>query len=448
MRPVSVRRSLRLGACVTAAAGLLTAGFVAPASAATSQTDQLWVAAPSELALPLGTDGGEPRSRTLAVGLYHDNGNFTVTDGKVTVDISGVADIAKVTWPRNCAPTGTTAVCDVPGIPLGGGDLGEQVPLTVRAADGAASGAQGRITYEATAVGGPDGTLTAPRDSFSTTLTVGSGPDLAIADIPRIEHATPGDTRTIPFKLTNNGNESAHGFTVKLMSTYGLRKLTEYDACTSTPRDGGDVSPISHTTCSFDRELAPGESFELPAPLRVELARHALNERLDISVEPGAGAQDLKSEDNYRSVLIDADNTADFSVTGAPVSGAAGETVTARVTFANNGPGWVGNLGSGDAVATLSLIVPKGTTVTGVPEGCEPRTLSGGFLSRPTGAPRYDCDLPYWVLENTKRSYDFSLRVDTVVPGATGSVSLLPPFGEKLPHDPNAANNTAVVTVN
>ncbi|MFF9581443.1 CARDB domain-containing protein [Streptomyces achromogenes] len=445
---------LRSGAAVAVAAGLLTAGLAAPASADEDppQTDQLWINEPYEQTLPLATDGGQPQDRTLGVGIYHDNENFTVTDGKLTVDVSGLAGVAEVTWPDNCTPSGTSAVCDIPVVPTIGGDYEDQVFLTVRAADGAAVGARGRITYEATATGGPDGTLTAPHESFGTTLTVGAGPDLVIDPVASIEKGQPGDERTIPFKVTNKGNESANGFTVKLYASYGLTDLTRYDACEYTTTNGDDSAPSNRAICTFDQVLAPGDSFELPEPLTVRLAPHALNERLDIDVEPGSGAQDLDSDNDYVVLQIGADNTADFAVTGDAISGAAGETATAELTFKNNGPAWLGNLGSGDPVAEVRLIVPKGTTVTGVPSGCYPRTLDGGYYPNRTGAPRYDCDMPYWVLENTQRTFAFSVRVDTVVPGATGAVSIHPPYGRfgqyPFAFDPDLTNNTAVVTVN
>ncbi|MFE9768227.1 hypothetical protein ACFYPC_27540 [Streptomyces sp. NPDC005808] len=455
MRVFSAGRPVRLrsGAAVAVAAGLLAAGLAAPALADEEpQTDQLWINEPYEQTLPLGYDGGEPQSRTLGVGLYHDNQNFTVTDGRLTVDVSDLADLAEVTWPDNCTPSGMSAVCDIPVVTAIGGDYEDQVFLTVRAADGAEVGAQGRISYEATATGGPDGTLTAPHESFETTLTVGSGPDLAIAPVAGIEDGQPGDVRTIPFKITNTGNESANGFTVKLYASYGLTDLTRYDACTYTTTDGSDYAPSNTAVCTFDQVLAPGDSFELPEPLTVRLAPQALTERLDIDVEPGDGAQDLDSENDYRILQIGADNTADFSVTGDTISAAAGETATAELTFKNNGPAWLGNLGSGDPVAEVRLIVPAGTEVTGVPSGCSPRTLAGGYYENKTGAPRYDCSLRYWVLEDTQRTFVFSVRVDTVVPGATGAVSIHPPFGEfgqyPFEFDPDLTNNTAVLAVN
>ncbi|MER5197066.1 hypothetical protein [Streptomyces sp. NPDC002884] len=430
---------------------LLTAGVAAPAFAADDppQTDQLWIKKPYQHTLPLGIDGGQPQSRTLGVGIYHDNGNFTVTDGRLTVDVSELAGVAEVTWPDNCTPSGASAVCDIPVVPTTGAD---QVLLTVRAADGAEVGAQGRITYEATATGGPDGTLTAPHESFETTLTVGSGPDLAIAPLDDIKDAQPGDERTIPFKVTNNGNESANGFTVTFHTSYGLTDLTRYDACTYTAAEDNGYPPTATAHCTFDQVLAPGDSFELPEPLTVRLTPRALAERFDIDVEPSAGAQDLDPRNDYTALQIRAVNTADFSVTGDAISGAAGETATAELTFKNNGPAWLGHLGSGDPVAVVRLIVPPGTKVTGVPSGCYPHTLDGGYYPRPAGAPRYDCYLPYWVLEDTQRTFAFPVRIDTVVPGATGAVSIHPSFGEfgeyENTFDPDLTNNTAVLAVN
>ncbi|MET9173483.1 hypothetical protein ABZX64_20835 [Streptomyces misionensis] len=447
MRADSVRRALRLGACTTLAAGLVTLGLAtAPAFAATEpETDQLWITAPYEPTLPLGIDGGTPPTRTLDVRLNHDNDHFTVTDGRLTVDASGLAGVAEITWPDNCTPSGATAVCDVPEVPVTG-NTGGEVHLEVRAADGAAAGARGRITFEATATGGPDGTLTAPQDSFDTTVTIASGPDLGLTTGGAVKDAQPGSTQTLPFTLTNHGNETAHGFTVTMTASYGVRYLSTYDSCVYTTSSGDEYAPMSYATCTFHQDLAPGASFELPEPLRVELTPHALQERVDISAQP-IGATDLGGYDDYAVLAIGADNTADFSATGAAVTGAAGETVTAALTFRNNGPAWLGNLGSGDPVADVRLIVPAGTTVTGVPEDCVPRTLSGGYYPNRTGAPRYDCSLPYWVLENTERSFPFKLRIDTVVPGATGEVGIHPPFGE-FAHDPDTTNNTAALTVN
>ena len=452
MRPDSARRAGRLGACVAAAAGLLTVGIAIPASAdePVDQTDQLWIHAPSEQNLPVGGGSdGEAQSRSLDIGLYHDNNNFTVTDGRLSVDISGIAGVAEVTWPDNCTPSGTTAVCDVPEVPIIDDNYSKQVHLTVRAAENAAVGAHGRITYGAVATGGPTGTLEAPLDSFDTTLTLSGGPDLSLGDIAPVKNAQPGSTHTVPFTLTNKGDERSEGFSVRMLASYGLDLVTRYPECTYLTTDGEGYAPMAEATCTFDQVLEPGDSFTLPEPMRVTLASHAYAERLDISVEPGNGATDLADEDNYTVARLDAVNTADFEARGARVAGAADDTVTAAPGFRNNGPAWLGNLGSGDPVAVLDFTVPEGVTVTAVPDDCEPRTLGGGYYPKRTGAPRYACELPYWTLPDTAHAFPFKLRIDQVVPDATGKVVLRPSFGSApFPFDPNPENNTAEVVVN
>ncbi|SCF93434.1 hypothetical protein GA0115255_111743 [Streptomyces sp. Ncost-T6T-2b] len=89
MRPVPVHPFVRFGAAAVATAGILLAGLSVPASA--TESDQLWIDAPSEKSLQTGAEAGTP----VEVGLYHDNDNFTVTDGRLTVDTSGLAG-----WPR------------------------------------------------------------------------------------------------------------------------------------------------------------------------------------------------------------------------------------------------------------------------------------------------------------------------------------------------------------
>ncbi|MFE5366500.1 hypothetical protein [Streptomyces mirabilis] len=80
-------------------------------------------------------------------------------------------------------------------------------------------------------------------------------------------------------------------------------------------RTGGDeYAPMTDATCTFDQVLAPGDSFELPAPLQLAIARHALNDRLDISVDPADGATDLASRDNYAALQIGTDTTNNTAV--------------------------------------------------------------------------------------------------------------------------------------
>ena len=182
MSSVSAGRLLRRGACAGAVGALLLSGLASGAAFADDepQTDQLWIQAPYDQTVTVAPDGGTAQYRTLALGLSHDNDNFTVTDGHLTVDVSGLAGVAEVAWPDTCTPNGagTVAVCDIGDVPTR--DSAE-VRLKVRAVAGAALGAQGTIKYSADATGGPDGTLTAP-EGTETPVTVRSGPDLGTAE--------------------------------------------------------------------------------------------------------------------------------------------------------------------------------------------------------------------------------------------------------------------------
>ncbi|MET9427275.1 hypothetical protein [Streptomyces sp. NPDC003036] len=439
-------RTVRLGAAGVAAAGLVTVGMATPALA---DSDQLWIVAPYEAVVPTAAGPGqEPATRTLGLGLYHDHSGFQVTDGRLTVDVSGLTGVADVVWPENCAPSGTTAVCSVPEVPLTGIT---SVPLQIRAAADAAAGASGRITYSATAATTMEGgQLTAP-EGYETTVKVGAGPDLVVERPAPVEGVQPGSTVPVPFSVVNNGNQPANGLQATFYVTRGLDLGTVDPRCTSTPvGEGGPVKPVTRVDCAFDDVLAPGGSFTLPEPLRATVASYALNERVDLNVSARGGAEDLAPEDNGAVVEVRAVNTADFAVRGAKVSGAAGETVKAALTFRNRGPAWIANLGSGDPVGLVDLTVPQGATVTSVPENCQPRTLDGSWYEGgPAGAPRYVCDLPMWVAENQTVTFPFELRIDTVIAGSAGTVALKPPYGtQPLPFDPNHRNDTSKLVLN
>ncbi|WP_406450493.1 hypothetical protein OH768_05190 [Streptomyces sp. NBC_01622] len=446
MRSVSVGRLLRRGACAGAVGALVLAGLGSGAAFADDepQTDQLWIQAPYDQSVTVAPAGGTAQYRTLTLGLSHDNDNFTVTDGRLTVDVSGLTGVAEVAWPDNCTPNGagTVAVCDTGDVPT---RYSAQVQLKVRAAAGAAVGAQGAIEYSAEATGGPDGTLTAPEGNAETPVTVRSGPDLGIGAPQDATGVAPGTELTVPFAVTNTGNETAHGFTVQMYATYGLDVVTRYPQCAYTEPDvGGTYMPMTHATCTFDTDIAPGATVELPAPLRLTVTDHALFDRFDYEIEPVGGITDLDSSDNSRAWSIDADNTADFAAHGTEVSGAAGDTVTAAFRFTNAGPAWVGNVGSGDPVATIDFYLPEGTTATSVPDSCETAWTSG---DDPT-IGHYACSLRMWAKPDLDISFPFQLRIDRVVPDATGHVIVHPHGDKPVVFDPDSANNTAEVVVN
>ncbi|MFE9878087.1 hypothetical protein [Streptomyces sp. NPDC005784] len=446
MSSLSVGRVLRRGLCAGAVGALVVTGLGSGvAFADEAQSDQLWIHAPYDQTVTVAPDGGTAQYRPLALGLYHDNGNFTVTEGRLTVDASGLAGVAEVAWPDNCTPndTGTVAVCDTGDVPT---RYSAQVQLKVRAAAGAALGAQGVIEYSAEATGGPDGTLVARAGNAETSVTVGSGPDLGISAPQSVTDVSPGTSLTVPSSVTNTGNETAHGFSVKMRATNGLQVVTRYSECTYTgPDDGGLYTDMTYVTCSFDTDVAPGATVELSEPLRLTVTGHALYERFDYNVKPAGDATDLSTADNSRAWSIDADNTADFAVQGTEVSGAAGDIVTGAFRFVNHGPAGVANVSSGDPAAVIDFYLPEGTTATSVPRAC--RTAWTSDDAPDIG--HYVCALLTWATPDLEISFPFQLRIDRVVPDATGRVVARPgPGGTYFAFDPDTTNNSAKVIVN
>ncbi|MFF5975498.1 hypothetical protein ACFY7C_28720 [Streptomyces sp. NPDC012769] len=445
-KPLTGRRIARLGACA-AAAGLVAVGMTA--TPALADSDQLWIAAnPYELVLPNVVDGTQQAPAvTLALGLYHDNPSHRVTDGRLTVDISGLAGIAEVTWPENCAPAGTTAVCSLPEVPV---NSSTPVKLQVRAVAGAADGATGRISYQAEATTTAEGgELTAAENG--TDFRVASGPDLVLDRPAPVTGVTPGSTVPVGLSVANHGNRPAEGVQFSLYVTRGLELTGLPQQCTGTPIGEGTIKPITRYDCAFADVVPPGGTFTLPEPPSAKVAPYALAERVDIGVQPGGGAEDLQPEGNGAVLDVTAVNTADFAVRGARLTAEAGRTVTVPVTFRNRGPAWVANLTSGDPVADVDVTVPRGATATAVPDACEPRTADGGWWESEvrTGAPRYLCRLPMWVAEQQTVTFPFALRIDTVVTGAKGAVVLKPPYGDTpLPFDPNRKNDQAKIVLN
>ncbi|MER5401942.1 hypothetical protein [Streptomyces sp. NPDC002599] len=443
MSSLSVGRVLRRGLCAGAVGALVLAGLgsgVAFAGGA-AQSDELGIQAPQDATVTVAPEGGTAQYRTLDLGLFHSNRDNTVTDGRLTVDVSGLGGVAEVAWPDNCAPdeAGTVAVCDIGDVRA---PYRPAVRLKLRADAEAALGTQGAIEYSAEATGGPDGTLVAPSGSARTSVTVGSGTDLGVSAAQDVTGVAPGSGLTVPSSVTNTGNETAHGFKLALWVTYGLDVTTRYPQCTYTGMNSG----FTYVACSFDTDVLPGATVELPEPLRLAVTGHALHERIDYGVQPADETiVDLDSSDNSRTWHIDADNTADFAMKGTEVSGAAGDTVTTAFRFVNHGPAWVGDVTSGDPLVAIDFYLPEGTTATSVPRTC--RTTRA-----PGDAPdvvHYVCTLPTWTTPDLDVSFPFELRVDRVVPDATGRVVARPyAGGGSLAFDPDPTNNSAEVVVN
>ncbi|USQ89165.1 hypothetical protein NFX46_38745 [Streptomyces phaeoluteigriseus] len=464
----TTRRTRRALVPVLAASALLTLGTAGPAAA---DSDQLWTYSdPYELILPGAYEDGSAPERTVALQVSHDNIANPVGTGHLTVDAGELAAFVKITWPANCAAdTSVTAVCDIPS--LTGTDRVTAAELKVSALPDAPDGAVGTLRYTAVA-----GDMTSYPGE--TRVTVGNGPDLALSQSPRQDGVTPGTLISAPATLSNNGNRTAEGVLLRLSASRGLAYTERPANCEYL-----DTEVSTQALCVLDETLAPGDSITLANPLKAR--RNALYERYDYSVEPysaealeaaragrtytpGTGAEldpapaqtprtatataavpDLDPQDNSRSVIIHATNTADLRLIGSRVEGAVGETVRADITVKNRGPAWVASLGAGEPVATVDVRIPAGATVTARPDDCYALTADGEWVEEQLGAPRYRCTTPIYLNERATHTFPFDLRIDSAT-RSTASVAIdndqyEPPIRA---YDPDLTNNSARNVVN
>ncbi|MGW2378592.1 hypothetical protein [Streptomyces sp. NPDC001658] len=427
-------------------------------------SDQLWIGVPYETVLPGPDTDGSTRERTLEVRITHDNLDNDVPAGRLSVDASEIASFAVVSWPANCRPeTPTKAVCDVPAMPAGM----EGVPaalIGLRALPDADLSASGIVRYTATA-----GELSAA--DTETRITVGNGPDLGLSQAPWQRGLTPGTDHTVRATVANNGNRAVERTLLWVYSSYGLRFKERHANCEY--REGATGTGA---LCVLDEAVAPGQRYDLVT--RLGIGRNALYERFDHSVLPysdaaleeargdytwtrGAGPEldllpvtgqraaadedDVDLSDNYRAVVLDAKNSADLKLTGNRMRGAAGDTVTARMTVLNRGPAWVASLGAGSPVAVVRFQAPAGTSVVGLPEDCWTQPPSEEGPSEAT----YFCGTPIYLHDKASYTFKVQLRIDKVIRGARAVVETI--RDSELPverFDPNLRNNVSAIVVN
>ncbi|MDN5383228.1 hypothetical protein QEP66_14220 [Streptomyces sp. LB8] len=430
----------RLGAHALCAAAALGAALLgaAPASAT---SDKLGVEAPKEVTLSIAPGSYQE----ISFGLYHTYGDYRVVNGTLALDLSELAGAAEVSLPESCylPEPATIAVCDIWEVgALGGTYDGPQFTIGLRTLEGAPAGAALSIGYRGQAeTNGPEDVL---RTGWgSTSVKVESvppppSPDLSLSEPTPTGPVTPGTSLTVPVTFTNKGDAAAEGFRLRVWNSYGLEAAADYAGCAWTPPVLGveDLLPGGLLDCTFDTVVEPGTTVTLPEPLRFTVASHALFERLDVGVEPLGSTQDRHPEDNVSSALITAENTADFTVRGDEVTGAAGEKVTATIEFRNQGPAWSANIGTGDPVGTITVTAPAGTTVVSAPESCQAESSS-----------TYRCELRHWVNPQERIRFPFELRVDRVIPNATGTV-VLRPSPQQAPYAPQPHNNRAELVIN
>ncbi|WP_329208203.1 peptidase [Streptomyces sp. NBC_00683] len=478
MTRLSPRTALRRTAGGLAAAGLLAAGSLAVGAPAQAADPAFTLGGPAETALHPYPATGSPQKTSLGFTVSNPVQDEDGYQGEVTytLDLSGIAGIADIDIAEDtgadCEITGATAVCHDYGVYAG---LSTIADFDLTAAEGGKDGASGTIEV----TGSADGVTFVP---FSTKVTIG-GPDLVMKQLPFKQQLEPGDVQPAPITFANRGTTAADGVLLTLMYSRGLEIPERYANCEyngeagEEPQDG---FAWSTALCSVEGSYEPGATYTLAVPLSVKATERAyydtfiyrINEdsaaqrsaqRAGAPFTRGTGPQlalkkvtssarsgDLNPWDNQQEADFRTENTADFVATGGKGAGSVGETVTARIGFRNDGPAWIGNIRSGEPVATVDLTVPRGAEVTGKPDSCQGVTAAGKYREEQLGAPRYVCDSAMTVRDGAEISLPFDLKITEVIPGSAGKVDVRNTWlsDPDLPFDPAPGNNTAQMVLN
>jgi LPXTG-motif cell wall-anchored protein len=121
----------------------------------------------------------------------------------------------------------------------------------------------------------------------------------------------------------------------------------------------------------------------------------------------------------------------------------------------NNGPAALISTSGGSSAAEFVFTVPIGTETVSVPSGCDGliKGSDGTYVraKAKTGLDTYACQIPEDFLGvGASSTVEFGLKINTVTPDATGTVSFHDPARTPTdpPADANPANDRALVIIN
>ncbi|MDG4823262.1 LPXTG cell wall anchor domain-containing protein [Asanoa sp. WMMD1127] len=441
-------------------AGLAVAGaFVAATAPAAHAAPNLRVEAMGTLVAPdssspaymfVGSDEGLTGTVTVTVDSSALDGAY------VSVENSG--------W-RCDTTTGALIHCE---LPAGEDSYGEILDYQVHGKGDAKPGDEGSITFTVEAGGA--------KAFGKTVVTVAEPSDLAVAETVTVP-GLPGGVAHANQPLANIGQSTVEGTVLLLQPEYRTLYDGNFENCTSYAE--------YFAVCTFDEPLAPGTNYRLSEdlPFRVDKAARtgavfhsfavwlteaewALIEDAwitdDVDPKPGTGDPlrlekvansqrvpqvDVDGYNNFSSIdiKVGGDNRADLAAVGATAAGAAGATVAVQPSVKNLGPAALELLANEHIDPVIRITIPEGTTAVEASGDCAPYGAGDEWLDweklGTPGAKEYGC-LAYELNPGDTWQYFFTLKIDKVVPDATGAITV------KVDGDPNAANDTAAIVVN
>ncbi|MEW1682058.1 hypothetical protein [Streptomyces sp. NPDC093594] len=413
--------------------------------------------------LSLHSDNGDPTEPQVDLRLdvpgtpFEGDGEVPpvhLGDYTVRIDARGLKGVAKADLP--CDADGLVAVCS--GHDLYAGTTYNRVGgIRLDLADDSEAGDAGKIVV----TGEGEGLDFRP---LTIDVRVG-GPELLNRELSLPKTLKAGETFEPPLGVMNVGGLPAEGTVLRLYGSRGLSFPDGFGNCSSSVVDTGPLlRQHTEVLCTFPGILEAGVAYSLAGPVRVKTADFALHDIFSYSfrpLEPGeaktlhrgegrrqgsgpdltlqrAGEADPAQYTKYAELDLPTTNTYDLELTGASASGRAGDTVTAEIGFANNGPAWISALRSGGEPFSFTVVAPEGATVTSAPEECRTVTVDGSV-------PGHRCSVATPLREDARLTFPFELRVDRVVEGAKGKVAM-PDWDNPFDSDP--ANDTAWIVLN
>lgn len=351
-----------------------------------------------------------------------------------------------------------------------------------------ADGAWAVVKASAAVPVGTEGTVTAifkgeghPAFQSVAKVTVVEGVSLVAGPFQELS-AKPGESFGVPLTVRNAGQNIADGVGMTVdASPWALKATTRYRNCRY---DGERL-----VSCDFDQKLQPGTTYravvpyqlrgDAPAPTALGTGftwRTAAQHQAYLAEQraqskpagtPGNGAAltlepvasvaakrqaDVDYRDNTTNVRIAVTgrNGVDLVALGAEVAGEAGDVVPARIGVRNDGPAVLDlgqTKGEPTVAARITLTVPQGTEVVGVPARCQ-GVVNGDIWwgsKAVLGAAEYVCRTSTHIEAGAAETFRFKLRINDVVEGATGQIQVADACAAC---EINEVNNRAQIVVN
>jgi hypothetical protein len=272
------------------------------------------------------------------------------------------------------------------------------------------------------------------------------------AGLPVQVAVAPGGTALVPATVTNIGTTPMDGVGLAFGGIYGYESVGSFANCLYSINKQLEG-------CRFDQVLEPGKSYTVDLPLRVPadaLAPGSMTSKFDwhsgrnydliyggVGYTAGTGEALRLTETTvsataptvWQDVAIDVTGSqgADLGVSGGKAYGAAGDVVKVAAGVRNNGPGGFHWLQASPARGKVVVTIPPGTSVVSAQGLCKPETEA---------KVRYVCDIPSRFAAGDSFSWPFNLRIDQVVPDATGTIAV------DFDGDLATANDTAQLVIN